>query len=283
MTNTRPRRIKSVLHAFRVFGLFSPAHPRWSVTQISSALRLSKSTVSRLLATMADEGFVLKDPETGRYELGTRAYEVGVAFLSGLSFRRVTLPVLEELAFTVRETVFLGILGEGAAVYIDKILSPLALRVDSHIGVAIPLHATALGKVLLAAQPDAAIELVVSRGLRAYTKRTIVDPTALWREVQAVRRQGFATDLEEFEDNLHCIGFPVRDSSGAVVAAFSVAGPAVRFTREVMRSNLGLFRQAAAEISRRLGAPAGDMAGTRLSPEAGGGRSRQLRETPVRR
>lgn len=258
MTNTtkkrrKPRRLKSVGHAMRVLSLFSPARPQWSVTRISEALSLSKSTVSRLLSTMADEGFTAKDAGTGRYELGLRAYEVGVAYLSGLSLRRVAMPVLEELAFAIHETIYLGILGDGVANYIDKILSPLSLRVDSYIGVAIPLHATALGKALLAAQPDAYVEALVARGLRRYTYRTIIGPRDLWDDLRMVRRRGFATDLEEFEDNLHCVGLPVRDSRGTVVAAFSVAGPAVRFTREVMKRHLPLFQQAAAAISRRLG------------------------------
>jgi IclR family KDG regulon transcriptional repressor len=249
----RARRIKSVRHALEVLGLFSSANPRWSVTRIAEATALGKSTVSRLLSTMAEAGFVVKDEESGRYELGLRAYEVGVAYLAGLSLRRVAMPVLEELAFSIHETVYLGILGDGVAIYIDKILSPLALRVDSHLGVAIPLHATALGKVLLAAQPDSYVEAVVARGLERYTRRTITDPGALAGELASVRRRGYALDLEEYEDNLHCIGFPVRDARGEVVAAFSVAGPAVRFTRDVMRRHLPLLTQAAATISRRMG------------------------------
>ena len=257
MTNKRQdrksRRLKSVSHALRVLSLFSPAAPRWSVTRISETLSLGKSTVSRLLSTMAYEGFVSKDAETGRYELGLRVYEAGVAYLSSLSLRQVAMPVLEELAFAIHETVYLGILGDGVAIYIEKILSPLSLRVDSHIGVAIPLHATALGKALLAAQPDAYVEALIARGLRSYTRRTITEPRALRAELTTVRRQGCAMDLEEYEDDLHCIGFPLGDSRGDGVAAFSVAGPAVRFTREMMKRNLPLFQQAATAISQRLG------------------------------
>jgi IclR family KDG regulon transcriptional repressor len=260
------RRLKSVAHALEVLSLFSPARPRWSVTEISERLSLGKSTVSRLLSTMAESGFVSKDAETGRYDVGFRVYEIGGAYLSSLSLRRVAMPVLEEVAFALHETVYLGILGDGVAVYIDKLLSPLSLRVDSHLGVAIPLHATALGKVLLAGLPAADVDTLIARGLRPYTRRTITDPRALRAELAAVRRQDFATDLEEFEDNLHCIGFPLRDYRGTVAAAFSIAGPAVRLTREVMTQHLPLLRQAAAAISQRLGYAAAPAAGDR--PEA---------------
>jgi IclR family acetate operon transcriptional repressor len=223
------------------------------VTEVAKIMRLEKSTVSRLLATMATEGFVLKDPHTGKYELAPRTYQVGLAYLSGLALRRVAMPYLEELAFAVSETVYLGILGDGAAVYIDKILSPLSLRVDSYIGCAIPLHATALGKALLAGQPEEYVDALARGGLRAYTRRTITSLKALRAELQQVRQQGFALDLEEFEENLHCVGLPIRDYRGTVVAAFSVSGPAIRFTRQVIATHLPRLKRTAAAISSRLG------------------------------
>jgi IclR family acetate operon transcriptional repressor len=253
MASHRPRHLQSVNHALRALNLFSPNRSHWSVTQVAGTLGLSKSTASRLLSTMAAEGFVSKDSHTGLYGLGVRAYEVGLAYLSGLSLRRAAMPSLEEVAFAVHETVYLGILGDRAAIYIDKILSPLSLRVDSHIGVAVPLHATALGKVLLASQPAHYIDALVAAGLQPYTRRTITTPQALRAEIRLVRTQGFAVDLEEFEENLHCIAFPLLDHRGSVVGAFSVSGPAVRLTRQDMDRNLPLFRQAASTISERLG------------------------------
>lgn len=253
MAKRPPRYVQSVNHALRVLSLFSPERPRWTVTQVAKGLELGKSTASRLLSTMAAEGFVTKDPQTGEYGLGLKAYEVGLSYLSGLSLRRVAMPILEELAFMVHETVYLGILGDRAGIYIEKILSPLSLRVDSHIGLALPLHATALGKVLLASQPERYVTIVEAAGLPAFTRRTIANGRALRTELRLVRRQGFALDLEEFEDNLHCIGLPLRDHQGVVVAAFSVSGPAVRFTRHTIEMHLPHLRQAAAAISAHLG------------------------------
>jgi DNA-binding IclR family transcriptional regulator len=253
MAKHRPRYLQSVNHALRALRLFSPERPHWTVTQVAKDLDLGKSTASRLLSTMAAQGFVSKDLQTGRYGLGLRAYEVGLAYLSGLSLRRVAMPILEELAFTVHETVYLGILGDRVGIYIEKILSPLALRVDSHIGLALPLHATALGKALLASQSDRDVNAVVAAGLRAYTRRTLTSAHALRAELRLVRRQGFALDIEEFEENLHCIGLPLRDHRGIVVAAFSVSGPAVRFTRQTMERHIPHLRQAAAAISTQLG------------------------------
>jgi IclR family KDG regulon transcriptional repressor len=253
MAKRHPRYVQSVSHALQILRLFSPESPHWSVTQVAKTLDLGKSTISRLLSTLAVDGFVAKNLETGQYGLGLRAYEVGLAYLSGLSLRRATMPILEEVAFAAHETVYLGILGDRAGIYIDKILSPLSLRVDSHIGFAVPLHATALGKVLLAAQPAGYTDALIEAGLRAYTRRTITAPRTLRAELRRVRIEGCAVDLEEFEDNLNCIAFPLRDHRGMVVAAFSVSGPAVRFTRQVMEGYLPHFRQAASTISGRLG------------------------------
>jgi IclR family KDG regulon transcriptional repressor len=253
MAKRHPRYVQSVSHALQVLTLFSPESPHWTVTQVAKTLDLGKSTISRLLSTLAAGGFVAKNLETGQYGLGLRAYEVGLAYLSGLSLRRATMPILEELAFAAHETVYLGILGDRAGIYIDKILSPLSLRVDSHIGFAVPLHATALGKVLLAAQPAEYTDALIGAGLRAYTRRTITAPRTLRAELRRVRTEGCALDLEEFEENLNCIAFPLRDHRGTVVAAFSVSGPAVRLTRQVMEGYLPHFRQAASTISGRLG------------------------------
>ncbi len=238
----------------RLLKLFTPSQPRWSVTRAAARLGFAKSSVSRMFATMAAEGFVLKDPATGLYSVGVGAYGLGLVYLVGLNVRQAALPVLEEIAFSLRETVYLGTLGDGVAVYVDKILSPLALRVDSHLGVSIPLHATALGKALLAGQPDAYVQEVISRGLPRFTGRTITSGRALWGEVARVRAQGFATDYEEFEEGLHCVGFPIRDASGRVNFSFSVAGPSVRLTRDVIERNLPRLRAAARQISERLGA-----------------------------
>ena len=110
-----------------------------------------------------------------------------------------------------------------------------------------------MGKLLLAAQPAEYADAVIASGLRAHTRRTITTPRFLRAELRRIRAAGFALDLEEFEENLHCIAFPLRDHRGMVVAAFSVSGPAVRFTRQVMEKHRPLFSQAASRISERLG------------------------------
>jgi IclR family KDG regulon transcriptional repressor len=245
--------MQSATHAARLLKLFTPAQPRWSVTRAAAQLGLSKSTVSRLLAALAREGLVAKDPATRLYTVGVGSYSVGVVYLVGLNVRAAALPVLEEVAFGLRETVYLGALGDGVAVYIDKILSPLALRVDSYLGVSIPLHATALGKALLSGQSDAYVEQVIARGLPRFTRRTITSAAALWDEIQQVRRRGFATDFEEYEDGLHCVGFPIRDPTGKVPWAFSVAGPSVRLSRQAIERSLPRLRQAVRQIEERLG------------------------------
>ncbi|MDQ7842637.1 MAG: IclR family transcriptional regulator [Armatimonadota bacterium] len=262
MSRPHPRYLQSIRHALRILKLFAPDRALWGVTQAASALRLSKSTTSRVLATLAAEEFVQKDQSTGRYRLGVRAYEAGLAYLSGLNLREAAMPILEEVAFALRETVYLGILGDRAAIYIDKILSPLALRVDSYIGLAIPLHATALGKVLLAWQPEEYINSFIASGPRPFTRRTITGAATLRRELRTVRQRGYAVDLEEYEDGLHCIAFPIRDHRGAVAGAYSVSGPAVRLTRQTMHAHLPRLKNAALEISARLGFRARTRSGT---------------------
>lgn len=254
MRNTVDHRVlQSVTNALAVLEAFSPDRPELGVTQLSQALGLGKSTVHRLLTALAARGYVRKDAQSDRYRLGLKVFEVGALAVAQLTIREAAGPSLRKLVAATRETVHLGVLEAGEVVYVDKVESQRTLQMYSRIGRRAPLHCTALGKALLAFEPDEVVDRFARRRLRAYTTKTITAADTLRRELQRVRAAGVAVDDEEFEVGLRCIAAPVRDHTGRVVASLGIAGPAVRLPAARMTALAHVVQRAAADVSAALG------------------------------
>lgn len=248
-------RIQSIERAVAILNAFSIEEPELGVTELAERLELHKSTVHRFMVNLEAAGLVERNPRSGRYRLGMRIFELGGLVRQRINLWDEALPFLESLVRDTGETGHVAVLDGGEAVYIERVEARRALRVPSAVGRGYPAHATNLGKVLLAdldAQQLAAI--VRERGLSAYTPNTIVDPDALEAELGDIRRRGYAVDNEEYDEGLRCIGAPVRDHSGRVVAAVGIGGPVTRITPERTEELATLVMAAAAGLSRRLGA-----------------------------
>jgi DNA-binding IclR family transcriptional regulator len=245
--------LQSVDHALAVLEAFDAGTPELGVTALSGRLKLAKSTVYRLLSTLASRGYVYQNPATGKYRLGLKTFEVGSLAVSQLTVRDVALPYLEKLRDATKETVHLGVRDGDAVIYIEKIETPHAMRMYSRTGRRAPLHCTALGKALLAFSPPAEAARLLRRGLRRYTPHTITDPQVFGKELAKVRERGYALDEEEFEEGLKCVAAPLWDYTGGVVATAGIAGPHIRITSDRLPDLIAVVREVAGEISTRLG------------------------------
>lgn len=245
--------LQSVDHALAVLEAFDSTTPELGVTALSTRLKLAKSTVYRLLTTLAARGYVYQNPATGKYRLGLKAFEVGSLAVSQLTVREVALPFLERMRDLTKETVHLGVRDGDAVIYLEKIETPHSIRMFSRIGRRAPLHCTALGKVLLAFAPPGDATRLLRRGLRRYTPNTVTDPDVLNKELAQIREQGQALDNEEFEEGLRCVAAPLWDYTGTVVASAGVAGPHIRVTPDRVSDLIKVVREIAGEISARLG------------------------------
>lgn len=245
--------LRSVDNALALLEAFSAERAELGVTELSRALGLGKSTVHRLLGTLASRGYVLQDPKTEKYRLGLKAFEVGTVAVGRLSSREVTTPFLQRLMAATRETVHLGVLDGWEVVYIDKIESQQTLRMYSRIGRRAPLHCTALGKALLAFRPEEEIDRFLRRRLKSYTPQTLTAPGDLKAELAGIRARGYAIDDEEFDTGLKCIAAPVRDHTGEVVASVGIAGAAFRLPAPRVPALADLVREAAQAVSTSLG------------------------------
>jgi IclR family KDG regulon transcriptional repressor len=246
--------LSSVRNAARLLCAYTQADRDLGVSELSERLGLAKSTVHRLLATLTLDGLIERDDATGRYRLGLKLYELGAMVSSHLVLHEVVTEPLDELRNRTHETVHVSILDAGEVLYIERRESPQTVRVFGRVGHRNHAHCTSSGKVLLAwMDPDERAALVQERGLPAHTRHTITEPERLEADLSRVRDRGWATNLDESELGASSVAAPIRDASGAVVAAIACVAPSSRFTRETMRRHASETLAAAARISSRLG------------------------------
>jgi DNA-binding IclR family transcriptional regulator len=245
--------VEAADRVLRVLQSFEPGDRDVSLGEIATRVGLPKSSVHRLLATLTAHRLVERDPSTRRYRLGIRLFELGSAAIHERGLHSATLPALEDLSARSGETCHLAVLSGTEAVYVYKLDGPSSIIMSSRVGGRAPCHATSIGKVLAASAGDDFLRALRELPLRRFTPRTITSLKAFEAELTSVRGQGYALDLEEFEEGLRCIAAPVRDHSGRVIAALGIAGPRRRLEDERLGGLVEIVIAAAQRLSRNLG------------------------------
>lgn len=246
------RTLSSVRNAVRVLKQFSSSQRDLGVTELAARLELGKSTVHRLLTTLAEERFIEQDHETGRYRLGIASFELGAAASSPTDLHQAVLMPMSVLRVKTGETVQTSVLDGRQVVYVERLESPNTLRLFLEVGTRNHAHCTGSGKCLLAYLDDRQVDhLLADWDLPAITPHTITDPRRLREALREVRAQGYAHNLHESEVGVVSVAAPIRDASKQVVAALSVAGPAQRM-EPVMAQITQSVVEAAAVASRRV-------------------------------
>jgi DNA-binding IclR family transcriptional regulator len=269
-------RAKSADRALQVLEYLATVPEGTTFSDIARALSLPKSSAHELLSVMTERSFVEFNPNTKTYRLGIRTWELGQAFVAHRDLITEAHPVIQAISANLDETVQLSVLDGFEEVYLDRVDSSHPLRVQAIIGARAPAHTTALGKVLLSDRREGDL-LSGLRGLklRAMTENTITTPDQLILELRWVRTNGFAIDNEEHAIGLRCVAVPIRDHTGAIIAATSVAVPITRANADQLTDALLALVRGASDISRKLGCDA-----ALLGLPAGGQRAelRQLTE-----
>jgi IclR family KDG regulon transcriptional repressor len=245
--------VKSVYRAVKILDVLSSEGEK-SVTEISRSLNFPKSSVHEIISTLLEAGILEKDSDRNRYSLGLKLFELGKQAQANLEISKVAIPSLRGLHAQLDETVHLTVLDGMEVLYIECFESTKRLRTYSVIGVRAPLHCTAVGKAILAYLDEREVdEVIQSMGLPRFTENTITDRQRLNAEMKNIRDCGFAIDDMEHEDGVRCVGAPVRNHTGKVVASISVSGPSQRMTSSRLGEFAPLVMERAAEISKRLG------------------------------
>lgn len=242
--------VQSVLRAVQVLEVFQD-RPHLTAAECAVALGVSRATAHRLLVTLHEAG-LLDQTAAGHYQLGLRLFEIGaVAPMRRRLCDQSRLP-MQRLASATGMTVNLAVRDGLYAVFLETIPGNRS-QVPTRVGYRAPLHATSVGKVLLAHAPSEVVDEVVDAGLHPFTPSTIREPDELRRVIEQVRLRGAAFEHQEINPGVACIAAPVRTASDDVVAAVSVACPAALMTRRQCAHYLDQVRACVREIEKGLG------------------------------
>ena len=224
-----------------------------TLTVLAARLKLPAPTAHRLLATLESAGYVQAGAK-GEWLMGVRAFRVGAAFLSHRNLVVQAYPHLKDLMEQSGETANLAVMESGEAVVVEQVQCRELMRMSAKLGARSPIHASGVGKAMLAAMDErSAAAIVGGRALARFTARTLTTAAALAKELAATRSRGFAIDDEEHANGMRCVASTVYDENGEPWAAVSLAGPTTRITRERIPTLGALVRTTARELTLALG------------------------------
>lgn len=223
-----------------------------SLQNISAVTKLNKNTVFRILYTLTEHGYVLK--ENHSYRLGPKLSDLADVRLQRRDLLSIADPYLDALRDQFGETVNLGVLDQGSVRYVDVRESRARIRLAERIGGSDPLHSTALGKAHLAYLPaDQVRRLVKQHGMAKQTRHTLTTLRSLTRELESIRSLGYAVDREESMMGALCVAAPILNSQSTPVAAISISGPMIRFDESNVPAASQALLRSAREIQKKLG------------------------------
>lgn len=239
---------------FAVLALFTSERQEWTTTQIGRECDLPVPTTYRILAALERHRFVVRDEITKRFRLGPAALALGRNAKASTDLRTVSMPVLQRLCASTGETTLLVVPSENRlrAICLERVESPQSLRLSVEPGRHLPLHAGAQQKALLAFLPAAEAERVISGPLEKLCKSTIDDPERLRKELQTIRRKGWARSFEETNIGVWGVAMTLLDELGFAVASVGIAGPRARLERSSLSKWLKLLHTEVEEIAAQM-------------------------------
>lgn len=245
---------QSLTRALTLLERLSEASKGMNLTDLSQQLGMPTATVHRLLSTFEELDFVEQDSEQGLWFVGLKAFTVGNAFLSRRDFVASARPYMHALVDQCGETANLGVIDDGEVVFISQVESREVMRMIARLGSRSPIHASGVGKALLASMSEHQVAQILQlRGLPRYTDKTIDNPAGLREELEQVRRLGYALDDEEQAVGLRCVAAAIYDENGQALAAISLSGPKARIIDSRLSELGNAISQTAAEITQALG------------------------------
>lgn len=248
-----PESVAAVLKVFAILNALSERSDI-GISDLSVRLAMPKATVYRFLQTMKTLGYVRQEPDSERYGLTMRMFELGAKALPFPELVDLAKHHMQMLADATGETVHLGTLIDSEIIYVHKVDSKHMLGMYSKIGRRAPLHCTAIGKVLMAWEHPARRDRVLDGAeFQRFRDKTITERGAFLAELAQVKAQGFGEDREEFDDHIRCIGVPIFDRLGQPVAGMSVSFPTFRYDAAKAPEVVAMLQAASRDVSERLG------------------------------
>ncbi len=252
MNNKNISRSSTAIRAFRILETVAAVQDPISATEVANLLEVDKSTVYRMLVTLMDAGYVLRDDASKRYKLSYKVVSLSRYLLAGNELSGLIRKTMRSISSHTGETVHLSVLERYETTIIDKVKGGQILSVDFQIGDHAPLHCTSIGKTLLAFQDVRLVEQVIAKGLPQVAKNTITNPRKFRKELQLIRSQGYAFDDAEMADDMRCVAVPIFESNG-VSKGISMSGPISRFTLDRLQELKESLQEHVWKLSEEMG------------------------------
>jgi len=244
----------AVERALAILESVSQAPEGLTNAEISRQLAIPKSSASYILRTLEKQGYLNRDTSGGRYRVGLKVLSLSRGALSGIDVRNVALPVMRRLMERTHLTCHLAILDGPDAVYVEKVEPEGFIKMDTWVGRRMRVHATSVGKSLVAYIPQQSLEKIIQeRGMEKRTPKTITALPRLLKDLEKVRAQGYAIDDEENNPGARCLGAPIFNQNGAIEAAIGLSGTVHQVSPQTMPRIVESIKDAARQISMSLG------------------------------
>nr|WP_044007692.1 HTH-type transcriptional regulator BhcR [Jannaschia sp. CCS1] len=251
---TAQNTIKSLDRAMEVFEHLSATRGA-TLSVLAKDLDQSPATVYRILVTLEGRGLVEFDPTAQHWHIGARAFVIGARYLRRTSLVDRARPVMRRLMEITGETANLGVARDTHVLFVSQVETHASIRAFFPPGTLSPMHASGIGKALLAQMSDDRLSrLIATAPLDQFTSRTLTEPATLRADLEATRERGYSIDDEEKNEGMRCIAAPVLDFSGEAVAGISVSGPVSRISVAQTEEIAQAVMAAAAELSTAMGA-----------------------------
>ncbi|SFG93294.1 transcriptional regulator, IclR family [Palleronia marisminoris] len=249
---TAQNTIKALDRAMEVFEFLSERQGM-ALSAISAEMGQSPSTVYRVLVTLENRGLVEFDAGEQLWHIGPRAFMIGARFLRRTSLVDRARPVMRALMEATGETANLGVEKEGMVLFLSQVETHANIRAFFPPGTLSAMHASGIGKALLAQMDDARLARRLGDGLEAFTKKSIIDYGALLADLRETRTRGYSYDDEERNIGMRCIAAPVFDINGEAIAGISVSGPTSRLTGDGLERLSRPVMEAARTLTEAIG------------------------------
>jgi DNA-binding IclR family transcriptional regulator len=243
----------TALKALRVLEAVAASSRPISVSEVAEQVDVDKSTAYRMLMTLTDAGYVMRDETSKQYSLSYKVVSLSRNLLAENEVSQLIRRTLTHISAATNETLHYSVLDGDETVLVERVKGTQLVTVDFQIGDRVPLHCTSIGKALLAFQDVRYMEQIIAAGLPRFASNTITEPADFRTELQRIRSQGYAIDDREFSDNMRCIAVPVFEGGGRANGGISISGPDSRFTLEKLEGLKAPLLEASRKLSEQLG------------------------------
>jgi DNA-binding IclR family transcriptional regulator len=246
--------VQGIERIIKILDSFSLDEPELTLKELTNKTGLPKPTVYRIAEALNKVNILSKDDNVSKYRIGVKLFELGSLYLETLELRKLAFPEIEKLSKYTEESIHMGVLDGNEVTSIEGLGSTHNLQAKLWIGKRSPIYCTSIGKAILAFLPEKEQEEILTTiEFKRYTKNTITDKKNLKKELESIRRQGFALDNEEHDEGIMCVGAPIFNNKGEVVASISISGPKIRMKEQKLEKYKKLLMDSVKRISDKLG------------------------------